>query len=49
MRRLLLIAGLAAGAFFAWKKLAGRGQEDLLDEQFEPARHEADQPAPGTV
>jgi len=49
MRRLFIIAGLAAGAFFAWKKLMGRSQDDLLDEGFEPAAQEAEQPAPGTL
>jgi hypothetical protein len=49
MRRLFIIAGLAVGAFFAWKRLTGHGQDDLLDEGFEPATHEAEQPAPGTA
>lgn len=49
MRRLFIIAGLAAGAFFAWKKLTGRTQGDFLDEGFEHASQEAERPAPGTV
>jgi hypothetical protein len=49
MRRLFIIAGLAAGAFFAWKKLTGRTQGDFLDEGFEHAPQEAERPAPGTV
>ena len=49
MRRLFIIAGLAAGAFFAWKKLTGRTQGDFLDEGFEHPPQEAERPAPGTV
>lgn len=50
MRRLFIIAGLAAGVFLAWKKLTGRQQDEFAGDEIEPAvTHDTEQPATGTV
>lgn len=50
VKKLLLLAGLGAGAFMAWKKLAGgRREDDMADDMYGSAtiHQQADQqPAP---
>ena len=47
MLRLLVLAGLAAGAYFAWKKFMGSSEEDELAEDMygSAALHQTEQSA----